>query len=96
MSAINKIETYQLGSRIKELRLEGKSSGLIAEILTKELNGKGSISQTTVSRWIRTSKDPMVSRWIRTRRDPAPRTKAELKRLARDMIRILNAFVRAC
>lgn len=84
MSAIAKIERYRLESRAIGLHNEGKTTGAIAKILTEELQGKDSISQTSVAAWLRTGKDP------------TPRTRAELKRLALDMIRILNAFVRAC
>ena len=81
MSVIAKIEKYRLESRVRELHNERKTTMEIAKIVTEELNGKGSISQTA------------VSRWFRTRKDPTPGKRAELRRLALDMIRILNAFV---
>ena len=86
MSAISKIERYRLGNRVIKLDGKGKTATQIAEILTKELKGKDSITQTAVSRWLKSFRDPSQS----------TRDIAELKRLALDMIRILNAFVRTC
>lgn len=53
MAAINKIEKYELGERCLELSVQGKTTTEIAEILTKEIEGKGRISQPTVSRWLK-------------------------------------------
>lgn len=54
MSAQNKIEKYQLQDRTLELSARpGLTHTQIAEILTTELAGRASVSQATVSRWLK-------------------------------------------
>ena len=53
-----KIEKYRLEDRTLVLDAEGKTTLEIAEVLTKELEGLATISQPTVSRWLKkTRKD---------------------------------------
>lgn len=53
MSAVNKIEKYNLQDRTLALAAEGKSTDAIAKILTEELEGKDSVSQTRVAAWLK-------------------------------------------
>ena len=48
-----KIEKYRLEDRTLVLDAEGKTTLEIAEVLTKELEGLATISQPTVSRWLK-------------------------------------------
>lgn len=86
MSAFYRIEIYPLGSHVMSLRLEGKSFERIAKTLTKELHGKDNISQPTVAKELKSNDD-----YIRD-----PRNIDDLKRLALDVIRVLNEFVQRC
>lgn len=52
MAANNKIEQYNLQDRTLSLKAEGYSAAKTAEVLTKDLDGKDTISQPTVSRWL--------------------------------------------
>lgn len=54
MAAKNIIKTYNLADKIRVLKVSGKSDEAIAEILNREdLAGKDSISQPTVSRFVK-------------------------------------------
>lgn len=53
MSTQNKIERYQLGERCLELSVRCANHQEIAERLTQALEGKDSISQPTVSRFLK-------------------------------------------
>lgn len=53
MSAVSKIGKYNLQDRTLALAAEGKSTDAIAKILTEELEGKDSISQTSVAAWLK-------------------------------------------
>lgn len=53
MSTNNKIDQYNLQDRVLSLRAAGNSTRVIAQILSDELDGKDTISQPSVSRWIK-------------------------------------------
>lgn len=54
MAAKKIIETYKLGDRILSLTAQGKKARDVADILNREeLAGKDSISQPTISRWLK-------------------------------------------
>jgi len=53
MAAINKIDKYELGELVLKLAGENKTAEAIAGIITTELNGIDSISQPSVSRWLK-------------------------------------------
>lgn len=53
MASVQKIEKYGLQERTLTLLSEGHSHQEIAEILTKELEGRDTISQPAVSRWLK-------------------------------------------
>ena len=54
MSARNKIEKYNLGPEVLRLdALPGMTTYRIAELLTEGLQGKDTITQSTVSRWLK-------------------------------------------
>lgn len=54
MAAKNIIKTYKLEEKVRALKTQGLSDDAIAERLNKEdLAGKDSISQPTVSRWVK-------------------------------------------
>jgi hypothetical protein len=57
MAKVNKIVQHNLEDRVLVLAGEGKSSALIAQIITAELNGADTISQPTVSRWLKTTRE---------------------------------------
>ncbi len=53
MAAVNKIEKYGLQERVLALTGEGKTTAVIADIITSELNQRDAISQPTVARWLK-------------------------------------------
>ena len=53
MAAQSKVTKYNLQERTLALAGEGATTDAIADILTKELDGKDTISQSTVSRWLK-------------------------------------------
>ena len=57
MAAVNKIEKYNLQNRVLALSGEGNTTHQIAAILTEEAEGRYSISQPTVSRWLKTVRE---------------------------------------
>lgn len=61
MSAPNKIKKFQLEERTRVLETQGHKHYEIADILTQELSGKGSISQATVSRFLKDEKSKRES-----------------------------------
>jgi len=53
MPAINKIERYGVAPRVLALSGEGKTTHEISQILNEEAAGEYTISQPTVSRWLK-------------------------------------------
>lgn len=54
MAAINKIEKFNLSDRVLALSGKGKTTHEISQIITEEAQGKYSVSQPTISRWLKT------------------------------------------
>jgi len=57
MGQINKIEKHNLQGRCLALFREGRTTAEIADILTQELAGVDTISQPSVSRWLKPIRD---------------------------------------
>jgi len=57
MGQINKIEKNNLQGRCMDLFREGRTTAEIADILTQELAGVDTISQPSVSRWLKPIRD---------------------------------------
>ncbi|MBW1989414.1 MAG: hypothetical protein JRI97_07695 [Deltaproteobacteria bacterium] len=53
MAAINKIEKYGLQERVLALSGQGLTTREIADVITQDLQGQDTISQPTVSRWLK-------------------------------------------
>jgi len=65
MAGPGKIEKYRLEERVLALAAEGRNTYQIAARITEELDGKDTISQPTVARWLK-----------RTRRERSEQTRA--------------------